>query len=83
MDDDIEPAFIKHPVHQCPVANVSLYHACPATKGSHIGSLQSRIIEIIEVIHDGDVRTQRKKPVHSMRTDETCAAGDESLHYFK
>ena len=80
MDDAIKAVPGEGPLDQDGIADVTLDYLHLGREGSHVGTLDRRIVVVIEVIEDRDVVTVTQERLHKVRTDEPGAAGNEEMH---
>src|SRR5689334_11437065 len=86
MDYAIEPSFMENLLQRIEVANVGFNQCeiCIRNMLLDVRSLEPRIVEVVEVVDDGDSPiTFGHQAIDEVRTDKACSAGDENILHFR
>ena len=80
MHDAVETPVFHDAEHGVGVADVGLVDGCVLCKTGDVGALDCRVVEIIEIIHDGDRMAEGEAFFYEVRADESGTAGHEDFH---
>ena len=81
MENRVEFLVSKNITNFVGVPKIDIVQSNVFRERGNVLSLDLWIVEIVEVVDDGDVMPIAEKPFDQMRADESCTAGHENFHW--
>ena len=80
MDDAVGFLLADGAFHGIPIAQIGVVNGHLLAKASHIGPLDGRIVEIVEIVENAQGVAFREEEVREIGADEPGAAREEDVH---